>query len=52
MKKIKIEPKLSGLSFVEAKVPTPYGVISVQHTLLKNGEVHTDVGKPKEIVIE
>ena len=51
MKKLQITPNLSGLKYVKATVPTPYGVVSIEHELLKNGQVRTQVVAPKEIEI-
>ena len=51
MKKLQIKPNLSGLKHVKATVPTPYGVVSIEHELLESGEVKTQVVAPKEIEI-
>jgi len=52
MRRIKIEPHLSGLKHVKGSVPTPYGLLHVEHTLQADGSVETKVSAPKEIVIE
>ena len=51
MRRIEIKPHLSGLKHVKASLPTPYGVVSVEHTLQDNGEIKTSVSAPKEIEI-
>ena len=51
MQRIAIKPNLSGLKHVVAKLPTPYGVVTVEHTLQDNGEVKTSVSAPKEVEI-
>ncbi len=50
-RQIKIEPHLSGLKHVKVNFPTNYGILTVEHTLLENGEVETKVSAPKEIEI-
>ena len=51
MKKIAIKPNLSGLKHVKVDYPTKFGVVTVEHTLQKDGTVKTDVNAPKEIEI-
>ena len=41
MRRIKIEPHLSGLKHVKGSVPTPYGLLHVEHTLQADGSVET-----------
>lgn len=51
MRRIKIRPHLSGLKHVKASFPTPHGVLTVEHTLQKNGEVKTNVFVPDGIEV-
>ncbi len=51
MRRIKIQPHLSGLKHVKASFPTPYGVLTAEHTLQKNGEVKTNVFVPDGIEV-
>ena len=51
MRSIKIQPHMSGLKHVKACVPTPCGVLKIEHTLLSNGEVKTDIEAPIGIEI-
>lgn len=51
MRRIRIQPHLSGLKHVKANFPTPYGVMTVEHTLQKNGEVKTDVFVPDGVEV-
>ena len=51
MKRIVVDPNLSGLKNVKVKFPTCYGVLEVEHSL-KDGKVHTSVKAPKEIKVE
>jgi len=50
-KKIKIMPSLGSLSYAKGKIPTPYGVISIEHKS-ENGKISTSITKPDEIEIE
>lgn len=50
-KKVKIEPHLGDLEWVEGTYPTPYGLIHVKHEKQKNGQIKTDVKVPKEVKI-
>ncbi len=50
-KKIKIDPHLGNLEWVEGTFPTPYGVIEVRHEKCKNGDVKTVYKAPKEVQI-
>ena len=52
MRRMKIEPHLSGLKYVKGSVPTSYGLLHVEHTLQADGTIATKVSAPKEIVIE
>ncbi len=47
-KTIKVEPHLCGLSFVQGKVPTPYGEIYVKH-ISENGHIKTELKLPEGI---
>ncbi len=51
MRRIKIQPHLSGLKHVKVNFPTPYGVMTVEHTLQKNGDVKTNVFVPDGIEV-
>lgn len=51
MRRIVIKPRLSGLKHVKATIPTPYGIVSIEHTLRENGEIQTSISAPKEIEI-
>ena len=50
-KKVKIEPHLGNLQWVEGTFPTPYGVISVKHQKGKDGKIISDIKAPDEIVV-
>lgn len=47
-KKITVAPNLCGLSYVNGKFPTPYGVIDIRHEATADG-VKTNIIAPKEI---
>ncbi|MBR4942546.1 MAG: alpha-L-rhamnosidase, partial [Clostridia bacterium] len=51
MRRIVIEPNLSGLKKVKVKYPTPYGILEVKHTV-KGGKVYTSVISPKDVEVE
>ncbi len=51
MRKIKIEPKLSGLEYVKVKYPTPFGVLSIEHRLQPDGRTVTSVSAPAGLEI-
>lgn len=51
MKRIAIEPHMSGLKHIKAGLPTPYGVVEIEHTLMENGEVKTVVNAPEGVEI-
>ncbi|MBT2757712.1 alpha-L-rhamnosidase [Mesobacillus foraminis] len=51
-KKVKINPQLGDLEWVEGQYPTPYGNISVKHVKQGDGSVHTTINAPVEIMIE
>ncbi len=50
-KKVKIEPHLDNLQWVEGTFPTPYGIISVKHQKGKDGKIISDIKAPDEIVV-
>ena len=50
-KKIKIDPHLGDLEWVEGTYPTPYGVIQLKHTKDINGNIKSIIYAPKEIEI-
>ena len=47
-KKITVAPNLCGLSYVNGKFPTPYGVVDIRHEATADG-VKTNIIAPKEI---
>ncbi len=49
-RKIKIEPELGGLTYAEGKIPTPFGVISVQHTVT-DGKIKTNISLPDGVEV-
>lgn len=49
-KKIEIKPNLANLTYVNAKFPTPFGVIEVKHEKV-NGEIKTSINAPQGIEI-
>ena len=48
-KKIKIEPHLGNLNWVEGTYPTKYGMIKVRHEKLESGEITSDITLPKGV---
>lgn len=50
-RKIRIEPHLGNLEWVEGTFPTPYGIISVKHRKGENGKIVSNIEAPEEIVI-
>jgi len=50
-RKVKIEPHLGDLKWVEGTYPTPYGIISVRHERLNDGKIKSKISAPKEITI-
>lgn len=50
-KVVKIEPHLCDLDWAEGTFPTPYGIISVNHTKANDGTVKTEISAPDEIQI-
>ena len=51
MRRMEIKPQLSGLKHVKATMPTPYGLVTIEHTLQTDGTVKTSVSAPSEIEI-
>ena len=51
VRRIKIQPHLSGLKHVKVEFPTAHGIVTVEHTLQANGEVETKVDAPKKIEV-
>ena len=49
-KKIKVQPNLCGLDFVEGELPTIYGNIKVKHSVI-NGKVKTEISVPAGVEI-
>jgi len=50
-KKVRIEPHLGDLKWVEGTFPTPYGVIHISHKKLENGKIDTRIEAPKQVKI-
>lgn len=50
-KKIKIQPQLGDLKWVEGTYPTPYGIVSVRHEAQSDGTIKTEVNAPEGIKI-
>ena len=50
-KKIRIEPHLGDLEWVEGSFPTPYGVVEIQHKKAANGKVKTKYKAPKGVKV-
>lgn len=50
-KKVKIEPHLGDLKWVEGSFPTPYGVIRIRHEKRDDGSVRSDIKAPKGVKI-
>lgn len=50
-KKIKIEPHLEDLEWVEGTYPTPYGLVHIKHTKDGNGKIKSVINAPNEIEI-
>ena len=51
MRRVRIQPNLSGLSHVRVEYPTIYGIMTVEHTLQADGTMKTLVDAPKEIEV-
>ena len=52
MRRITIQPHMSGLKHIRATLPTPYGVVKIEHTLQENGEVKTSVSAPEGVEVK
>lgn len=50
-KKVKIEPHLGDLDWVEGTFPTPQGIIEIKHTKKADGKIATSVKAPKGVKI-
>lgn len=50
-KKIKIEPHLGKLKWVEGTFPARYGEIIIKHKMCTNGKIISEIHAPKEIII-
>ena len=50
-KKVKIEPHLGNLEWVEGMFPTPMGVIVIKHTKGANGKIVSDIQAPDGVEI-
>ena len=50
-RKIKIEPHLGDLKWVEGTYPTPYGVIFIRHEKQSNGKIKSTIKAPKGVMV-
>ncbi len=50
-KTISIKPNLGNLKWVRGSLPTPYGIVEVEHRLNEKGEVVSRVNAPEEVEI-
>ena len=50
-KKVRIEPHLGNLEWVEGSFPTPMGVIKIKHTKDADGKIHSDIKVPEGVEI-
>lgn len=50
-KRVKIEPHLGNLKWVEGSFPTPYGDIKISHKVVENGKIQSDIQAPEEVKI-
>ncbi len=48
-KKLLIEPHLGDLEWAKGSMPTPYGVVTISHKKIENGEIETEVHAPAQI---
>ncbi len=51
MRRISVQPHLSGLKHVKGSIPTPYGLLTIEHKFLEDGRIETDISAPKKVVI-
>ena len=50
-KKVKVQPNLGDLKWVEGTYPTPYGIISVRHEAMSDGTVKSEIKAPEGVEI-
>ena len=50
-KKVRIEPHLGNLEWVEGSFPTPMGVIKIKHTKDADGKIRSDIKVPEGVEI-
>jgi hypothetical protein len=50
-RKVKIEPHLGDLEWVEGTFPTPFGLIELRHERLPDGTISSTIKAPKEVKI-
>ena len=50
-KTLRIMPNLCDLSFAKGTFPTPFGVVSVEHSKTADGKVETKIDAPKGVKI-
>jgi len=50
-KKIRVKPNLGDLTFAEGTFPTPYGIVSVKHTIKENGKIKTRIKAPRGVKV-
>jgi len=50
-RKVKIEPHLGDLEWVEGTFPTPFGLIELRHEKLPDGTISSTIKAPKEVQI-
>jgi hypothetical protein len=50
-RKVKIDPHLGDLEWVEGSFPTPYGTIFIRHEKNENGKIISKIRAPKEVKI-
>jgi hypothetical protein len=51
-KKIRIEPHLGDLAWVEGSFPTPYGILEIRHEKVSGGKIKTTFKAPRGVKIE
>lgn len=49
-RKVRVAPRLGGLSFIRADIPTPQGILHIE-CRAQDGKVHTDVKAPEGVEI-
>jgi hypothetical protein len=50
-RKVKIDPHLGDLEWVEGRFPTPYGTIFIRHEKNANGKIVSKIRAPEEVKI-